>query len=175
MVTSLTKKPETEQAWEDFSKRLNELLDARGFTQKGHGRQVKLAEKYKLTQKGVRKWVEAEGMPKTTQLIQLAKDFNCQFEWLATGRGPRDMDPALSGPYAQLMSRIESATPETRTLIELALMSQTDLERTKLTPSLKGLIGYVKQQIGEESTHGPAKTTGVVDTGPRHLPGTGAR
>ena len=85
----------------------------------------------------------------------------------ATGLGCRiaDFSPRLAkeaeqlsglvnlpdGPAAELVRRIETASPETVKLIELALLSETDLEKTRLSPSLKGLIGFVKHQIREET------------------------
>jgi Helix-turn-helix len=158
MVTS-NKTLEKQQEDQAFSDRLNELLDARQFALKGRGRQVELGKKYGLTQKAARKWVEGEGMPETIRMIQLARDFRCNFEWLALGTGPRDPDPSVYSPAAELIRRMETATPETRRLIELALMSETDLEQTALTPSLKNMVGFIKQQIREEQkVEQPRKT-----------------
>ena len=151
MVTTDKKRPTEDEEVQAFSDRLNELLDARNFPAKGKGRQVELGKRYSLTQKAVRKWVEGEGLPETVRLIQIARDFGCNFEWLATGVGPRDADASSYGPLAELSRRIESAPPETVRLIELALMPETDLEQTRLSPSLKGLIGFVKQQIRAET------------------------
>lgn len=134
-----------------FSQRLNDLLDARGFAAKNYGRQKELAKKYDLVQQSVGKWLNGDGMPKTTQMMAIARDFGCNFEWLALGTGPRDADASSYGPLAELHRRIESAPPETVRLIELALMPETDLEQTSLSPSLKGLIGFVKQQIRTET------------------------
>lgn len=158
MVTMLTKNAETEHEWQEFSKRFNELLDARDFAPKGHGRQVKLAEMFGLTQKGVRKWVEGEGMPKTTQMIRIARDFKCNFEWLALGTGPRDADQTTPGPYADLVRRLEMSPPETTKLIELALLEEEELERSPLSPSLKGLVTFLKQQLQKEAIDHPRET-----------------
>lgn len=56
-----------------FSDRLNAALDQAGFPAKGQGRQVALAKRMQLSQKGVRKWLEAEGMTSTARLDELAK------------------------------------------------------------------------------------------------------
>lgn len=56
----------------DFSTRLNKALDAAGFPPKGEGRQVELGKRMGVSQKGARKWVEAEGMPSTRRLEELA-------------------------------------------------------------------------------------------------------
>lgn len=93
-------------------------------------------------------------MPKTTQMMRMARDFQCNFEWLALGTGQRDADPSAQGPHMELLRRMETADPETRLLIELALMNTADLQATQLSPSLKGLVGFVKQQIKEERKRG---------------------
>lgn len=62
---------------------------------------------------------------------------------------------APTGHATELARRIQAAPPETARLIELALLSDTDLEKTKLSPSLKGLIGFVKHQIREETKGEP--------------------
>lgn len=141
----------------EFSKRLNELLDARDFPAKNYGRQKELAKKYTLVQQSVGKWLNGEGMPKTSLMMRIARDFRCNFEWLALGTGPMDADPATQGPQAELARRMERADPATLQLIELALMAESELEKTELSPSLKGLIGFVKHQVREETHNGRAK------------------
>ncbi|WP_186061020.1 helix-turn-helix domain-containing protein [Burkholderia gladioli] len=69
-----------------FADRLNLVLDEEGYPPKGSGRQNKLAKDWGLSQKGVRKWLEGEGVPETTRLIEMAKRYGVSFEWLATGR-----------------------------------------------------------------------------------------
>lgn len=138
-----------------FSERLNDLLDDRKFAEKGRGRQVDLAKRYGLVQQSVGKWLKGEGMPKTTQMIRIARDFQCNFEWLALGTGPRDANPTHTSPYADVVRRLEMSPPETAILIELALLEAEELERSPLSPSLKGLVTFLKQQIQEETRHHP--------------------
>lgn len=138
-----------------FSERLNELLDARKFAEKGRGRQVELAKKYDLVQQSIGKWLKGEGMPKTTQMIRIARDFKCNFEWLALGTGPRDAECTAPSPHAEIIRRLEMSPPETTTLIELALLEAEELERSPLSPSLKGLVTFLKKQIQEETRHHP--------------------
>ncbi|MGS1071690.1 helix-turn-helix domain-containing protein [Burkholderia glumae] len=71
-----------------FSDRLNLVLDEEGYPPKGSGRQNRLAKEWDLSQKGVRKWLEGEGVPETTRLVEMAKRYGVSFEWLATGRDP---------------------------------------------------------------------------------------
>ncbi|QVN18942.1 helix-turn-helix domain-containing protein [Burkholderia pyrrocinia] len=79
-----------------FSDRLNLVLDEEGLPPKGSGRQNQLARDWGLSQKGVRKWLEGEGVPETTRLIEMAKRYNVSFEWLATGRDPLTLRPSAS-------------------------------------------------------------------------------
>lgn len=79
-----------------FSARLNLVLDEEGLPPKGRGRQNKLASDWDLSQKGVRKWLEGEGIPETTRLIEMAKRYRVSFEWLATGRDPITLQPSQS-------------------------------------------------------------------------------
>lgn len=73
----------------DFAARLNHLLDEAGIPEKFDGRQVALAKIVGLTQKGVRKWLEGEGMPTLERCIQLANHFGVHTEWLVSGRGEK--------------------------------------------------------------------------------------
>ncbi|WP_186057736.1 hypothetical protein [Burkholderia gladioli] len=71
-----------------FSDRLNLVLDEEGYPPKGSGRHNRLAKDWGLTAKGVRKWVEGEGVPETLRQVEMAKRYGVSFEWLATGRDP---------------------------------------------------------------------------------------
>ncbi|ENH6337831.1 helix-turn-helix transcriptional regulator [Burkholderia vietnamiensis] len=79
-----------------FSDRLNLVLDEEGLPPKGSGRQNQLAKDWGLSQKGVRKWLEGEGVPETTRLIEMAKRYGVSFEWLATGRNPSTLQSSTS-------------------------------------------------------------------------------
>ncbi len=72
-----------------FAERLNELLDEAGAPRKFEGRQVALAGMFGVSQKGARKWLEAEGLPKFETCIEIAKRFGVHTEWLVTGRGEK--------------------------------------------------------------------------------------
>jgi transcriptional regulator with XRE-family HTH domain len=140
---------DTEQRLIDFSARLNELLDARAFAAKHQGRQVALAKEVGLSQKAVRKWLEAEGMPELTRLIELAVRFDCHLEWLATGRGPRDLTLAPEQPHQRLVDRLRRADPATVRLVELAL-NDDDAAAAHLSPSLQMMVDTIKRAIAAE-------------------------
>ena len=70
-----------------FSLRLNQLLDKLDYPPKNQGRQAALAKKFEVSQKGARKWLEAESLPRTSRMIEMAEIFGVSYEWLATGKG----------------------------------------------------------------------------------------
>lgn len=78
---------------EAFARRLNEALNVSlpDIPEKGKGRQMFVASKFKVSQKGARKWLEGEGFPKLEQAIIIAKELKVSLEWLLTGRGERRM------------------------------------------------------------------------------------
>jgi transcriptional regulator with XRE-family HTH domain len=133
-----------------FSRRLNEALDATGFAEKGAGRQVALAAKYKVSQNAVRKWLEGESIPEVSRLMQLAVDFHVSFEWLATGRGGKPVphaDPTLSA----LLSRYSTADEATKQLIDLALAQPDEPVPEDLPASIRLLLQSLRSAIAEHS------------------------
>lgn len=103
-----------------------------------------------MTQKAVRKWVEGEGLPETVRLMQIARDFGCHFEWLATGRGPRDIGPSAGHAQAELLRRYEAAHDDTKKLIELALYEGDEEATRQLSPSLLAMVRMIKTAIAAQ-------------------------
>lgn len=77
----------TQKEREAFAARLNLALDRAGVPPKGKGRQDAVAERYGVSQKGARKWLEGEACPVMARLTQIARDLKISSEWLLTGRG----------------------------------------------------------------------------------------
>ncbi|HSX49914.1 MAG TPA: S24 family peptidase [Cellvibrio sp.] len=73
----------------EFSKRLNLVADQHQLPPKGSGRQVEMARIFGVSQKGARKWLEGESMPKTARINEIANYFGVNSEWLLSGRGQR--------------------------------------------------------------------------------------
>lgn len=78
-----------DQEKQQFSARLNELCDEKSVPPKGKARQTILARTFRVTQKGARKWLEAEGFPSQKKGIEIALWGGITYEWLMTGRGPK--------------------------------------------------------------------------------------
>lgn len=76
----------------EFSDRLNQALDEMGHPKKNKGRQTAAAKLFGYTQKGVRRWLEAEGFPRPKQIDKICRLLNVRKEWLMFGLGP--MRPA---------------------------------------------------------------------------------
>ncbi|HLO65295.1 MAG TPA: hypothetical protein VK165_20220 [Azonexus sp.] len=72
-----------------FASRLNDLCDEMGVPPKGRNRQAAMAVLMEVSQKGARKWLEAEGLPTLDKSIQLALWGDVSIEWLLTGRGDK--------------------------------------------------------------------------------------
>lgn len=73
---------------QNFSNRLNYVLDRMGVPPKGKGRQDVVAKMFNVSQKGARKWLEGEGMPKSTkhpEFIAAFKKLSITGEWLFYG------------------------------------------------------------------------------------------
>lgn len=150
-----------------FSERLNTALDNMKFPAKGGGRQTRLAkvisEKYeKISQKGVRKWLEAESIPSMENLIRLAKITNVSLEWLVTGRGGLsiasnilDIDTPLAYGYTKetvdLITRIEALPAPLRETVTTALEQAEKL--LNICPAVGNSATqkrYLEQQRTEE-------------------------
>ena len=71
---------------EAFAARLNEVCDKLRIPPKGQARQTSLATKFGVSQKGARKWLEAEGFPNLDMCMRLAEWGGVSFDWLMTGR-----------------------------------------------------------------------------------------
>lgn len=62
--------------------------------------------------------------------------------------------PAESTIPVTLAARLATADEATRKLVEIALYQDNEAALQQLSPSLRNLIGFVKQQIAEEIQHG---------------------
>jgi len=72
--------------YEEFAERLRQTLDRARFVE-GRGRTGALADRYAVSRETVRKWLTGLTLPELARIVELAKDFDVSFEWLATGRG----------------------------------------------------------------------------------------
>lgn len=76
--------------YKEFSQRLNAVLDFINFPPKGKNRQKILGDLFHVGQKGARKWLESEAMPKQTRHPEFIEKLNKQGaditgEWLFYG------------------------------------------------------------------------------------------
>lgn len=100
----------TDKEREAFAARLNELCDDMKLPPKGEGRQVALAKKFEVSQKGARKWLEAESMPQTQKIIEIARWACVSTEWLLSGRGEKRLPaPEKKFVTSEQMARVLEA------------------------------------------------------------------
>ncbi|MEY8205430.1 MAG: helix-turn-helix transcriptional regulator [Bermanella sp.] len=109
-----------------FSRRLNKLLDNIDYPPKNQGRQGAMAKDFGVSQKGARKWLEAESFPKPSRMMEMAEKYNVSYEWLSTGQGdatskkPATLDvPVLSAEQVRDFLTLKTLPKEYKTIPEL--------------------------------------------------------
>ncbi|OGO90105.1 MAG: hypothetical protein A3F10_06995 [Coxiella sp. RIFCSPHIGHO2_12_FULL_42_15] len=134
-----------------FSDRLNLLLDLNHFPKKGKGRQNALADLLNVSQIAARKWLENEGTPKTARIIEIARKFNANMDWLMSGTG----EPLLSGMNSKLLRKevIENqfSTPEPTQIHWVPVIKWSSIEASaeKITPGHLENTGFVPIPISK--------------------------
>lgn len=112
----------TDKEREAFAARLNELCDDMKLPPKGEGRQVALAKEFEVSQKGARKWLEAEAMPQTQKIIEMARWADVSTEWLLSGRGEKrlptpDKKFVTSEQMARVLEAMQNLAPYEQEII----------------------------------------------------------
>lgn len=72
---------------DDFSNRLNFVLDEEGFPPKNRGRIQLLADLVELSHRGASKWINGESCPPAKKFAEIAKKLKVNEAWLKTGKG----------------------------------------------------------------------------------------
>lgn len=102
---------------EEFSKRLNALLDHYEYPAKYAGRQTQLEKDFRVSQETARKWLEGLAIPRTEKIEQICETFPCRKEWLMHGTAPMLEDRA----FEKLKNLYYKATdPEKRLILEVS-------------------------------------------------------
>ena len=142
-----------------FSQRLNRVLDDAGFPPKGKGRQTELARLVsqltgeKISQKGVRRWLEVETHPRPSKARALCKEFGVSYDWLMTGRGnmrageegdAKGGTATESGFVSQIARLIPKATPRSK---EALLAIARAAEEGKLTDEDLELLQKIAERF----------------------------
>lgn len=103
-----------------FTKNLHLALDMLGAPKKG--RQAYLANIMEITQNGVRKWLEGEGMPNTSRLSILADKLGVSVEWFfedQTKDKPRPISPDRKAYVDKLISMPDEEFKPVKAIIDL--------------------------------------------------------
>ncbi len=98
--------------YEEFADRLRRMLDRARF-EGGRGRTGALADRYAVSRETTRKWLAGITMPELARIVELAKDFDASFEWLATGRGHAHLVIAEKSPAYRRLTDNESRLLDT--------------------------------------------------------------
>lgn len=111
-----------------------------------HGRQSELAKVFKVSQKGARKWLEAESFPRWEHIIRITEWAGVTVEWLMSGRGPKTIDQLYP----------------TRAIAHVAEIMQA------MEPQQQYLVARLADQVAQ-----PEKTPSNGDDPPAAATGTG--
>lgn len=79
-----------------FAKRLNDILDGKGYTPRGRAQRLKREAGFEISDRAINKWLKAETLPDHHNIEALAKFLNVNFNWLAAGQGEMRTDPQKS-------------------------------------------------------------------------------
>lgn len=119
-----------------FSRRLNEALDDMGLPPKHQGRQTQAATLFKITQKGVRKWLEGEAIPSTDRWPDVAAKAKVNINWLFFGQGAkRGSEHGLSPAAIKIASAWQNAPADVQIALSDALrvpLTVAELPATKV-------------------------------------------
>lgn len=100
----------------EFSRRMHEICDDMKIPK--HGRQSALAKEFQVSQKGARKWLEAESFPRWEHLIRITKWAAVTIEWLLAGRGPKRTEELYpTQAIARVAHAMQAMPPEQQYLV----------------------------------------------------------
>lgn len=122
----------------EFAKRLNLVADQKRLPPKGSGRQGHMASLFGVSQKGARKWLEGEAIPKTARLNEIAKYFGVRSEWLLSGRGDMyDEESQWFGKVSEVNGTYETECSNCKKIPVLSHLQAGQLE--KIAPAYKSI------------------------------------
>lgn len=99
-----------------FSRRMHEICDDMKLPK--HGRQSELAKVFSVSQKGARKWLEAESFPRWEHVIRITEWANVTIEWLMSGRGTKRLEELYpSMAIAHVAKVMQAMEPEQQYLV----------------------------------------------------------
>ena len=124
-------KDQTELA--DFSRRMHQICNDKKLPL--HGRQTELARLFGVSQKGARKWLEAEAFPRWEHVIKITEWAGVTVEWLMSGRGPKTMsDIYPSAAIAHVATVMQAMEPSQQYLLARIADQVTQSEKNTDIP-----------------------------------------
>lgn len=130
----------THQDLVNFALRLNSVLDDADFPAKGKNRQEIVGKRFGVSQKGARKWLEAEGWPSMRRAVIIATELKVCVEWLLTGNGPKYPGDSMTEEERWWLSQINSLSESQRNGLKIFLEGQELQPNTTHPIGTKGHI-----------------------------------
>lgn len=127
-----------------FAARLNALLDLNNFPPKNKGRQTQLARLCSTSQKGARKWLESEGIPRIENIRSIAQEFKVNMAWLHYGDG------AISDYHSMFGQQIQKARVQlgwTESELAVALNNAADNTTSIQAAGIKAIESGIRMEI----------------------------
>ena len=101
-------------------------------------KQTPLAKWLGFSQPTVNDWLNGKGLPSMDTALKLADRFDCNVEWLLTGKGSVYVGEEISDP---LYAEIRSLSPEHRAIIESTIAALNKTQNKPLTLDDKNVGG----------------------------------
>jgi len=99
-----------------FSRRMHEICDDMKLP--AYGRQSEMAKLFNVSQKGARKWLEAESFPRWEHIIRITEWAGVTIEWLMSGRGPKTTEQLYpTRAIAHVAEVMQAMEPEQQYLV----------------------------------------------------------
>lgn len=124
-----------------FNRALDELPRDLRPPPKGAGRQQFVAKMFRVSQKGARKWLEGEALPRLSRIPQIAKKCGVNGEWLLTGQG--SMRPLADSEYTNIKEPANSPSYSTTTRRLISQMSEAEATGRLSREDLVAIEGIV--------------------------------
>jgi transcriptional regulator with XRE-family HTH domain len=127
----------TENKNKGFADRFNEKLNEAGAPDWSEGRQQWVATKFGVSTTAARKWMMAEGMPRTDKLQDMARKLNTTFEYLISGNGDavRESGPIYRSDRQDIHQLIDRLPPrlltKARAALEFFVVEDPELAQVK--------------------------------------------
>ena len=99
---------QTDKVKEEFTKRLHEAMDKKGYPVRGRARV--LSKEFQISDKGASKWLNGDAIPETSKIPLLASFLGVNAEWLLNGNNFNSVsikEEIRLNQFDQILSQIQ--------------------------------------------------------------------